>query len=69
MISELRKCPFCGSNKVYLETPKEDNYYIVCGSCFTEGPCECYEKEAEEAWNKRSNGTCETCKNLMGEER
>lgn len=53
-MSELKKCPFCGSSDW-----QDMAGYISCESCFADGP---NAEDYSEAWNKRFHPTCSTCK-------
>lgn len=50
--SELKPCPFCGSNRI------EVRYlccrpYIICEKCHAQLPCYNTYTKAREAWNRR----------------
>lgn len=51
-------CPFCGSETGLYAEEHEEGYYtffhIHCYSCDAFGPDEITEKQAIDAWNKRS---------------
>lgn len=56
---ELKRCPFCGSAKVHIETMSGaiildpgDMYYVLC-ECMASSPIMSVEINAVEAWNKR----------------
>jgi Lar family restriction alleviation protein len=51
---ELKKCPFCGSKADMAGT--QDTYLIVCCSCGSGSNAYDTEKDAVDAWNKRTIG-------------
>lgn len=53
MPSELKTCPFCGSNRVLLTN--WGLYRCWCVECKATTSNEITAKEAKEAWNRRTN--------------
>lgn len=53
MPSELKPCPFCGSNKVRLADVM-DFHFVKCDFCGNEGLKDDAVEEAVEAWNRRA---------------
>lgn len=60
MNDELKRCPFCGTEK-YLEVVEftDDDYqpprfqcYVLCQNCFARGSLKGCREAAIEAWNK-----------------
>lgn len=50
-------CPFCGENeRLFVEKAGgwENDFYVHCYGCSTFGPSGNDEKQAIDAWNKRS---------------
>lgn len=53
MTTELKPCPFCGSDNLILENA--DPYeWVFCEVCESAGPARMGEGEAEKAWNTRT---------------
>lgn len=57
-MSELKPCPFCGNEKIYICTDDETEEFFgvmctVCGGSIY--PDKETEEEAIEAWNRRAN--------------
>lgn len=51
---ELKPCPFCGSENVEPQYAGCGDWYVMCGSCATEGPWgETSKDSAIAAWNRR----------------
>lgn len=49
---KIKKCPFCGSERVMLNSSgKAVFYWVICDSCEAEGPSASTKKEAVEEWN------------------
>lgn len=51
-MTELKPCPFCGSDRIRVYTGLE-HYTVECYSCQTHGPVKAISNEAEERWNRR----------------
>lgn len=56
MAAELRSCPFCGGKVMLCEA---GGYWVNCLKCNTNGAYKDTEAEAVEAWNTRTERTCE----------
>lgn len=56
-MSDLKPCPFCGSNNL---KPAYHSPYVICGDCKALGPgsSDITYDEAVEAWNTRMEQTC-----------
>lgn len=55
MKTDLKPCPFCGSN--FIRTARVGNngeYASWCDNCFAEGPWTFRKRDATEAWNRRA---------------
>lgn len=52
--SELKPCPFCGSNRISVEY-LYFRPYIRCEKCHAQIPCYNTYPKAKEAWNRRAN--------------
>ena len=59
MTEDLKPCPFCGSDKVRVNSFWHDDYYhVICWNCRA-STCFSYDKgedgikEVVEAWNRR----------------
>ncbi|WP_088925853.1 Lar family restriction alleviation protein [Burkholderia multivorans] len=51
-MSELKPCPFCGSDSVFM---LGGSYCVQCGNCGAEGPWNDDDpKVAIDAWNRRA---------------
>lgn len=61
-MSELRECPFCWSNEIYIQevsTASELMFWVVCHNCAKGDTLPHFTKqEAIEAWNTRYEPTC-----------
>ena len=54
-MAELKPCPFCKSEDVYLVSETEIEYnWVYCKNCEAAGPMKETEEEAIEAWNRRA---------------
>ena len=56
-MTELKRCPFCGSNRLhkdYMGDGETRAFYIICDVCSAFGPEAKNLKLAIDAWNKRS---------------
>lgn len=62
MIDQLKPCPFCGGNDMYVERADNTACFVICNDCQTRGPIEVQESDDEEipghdgaitAWNRR----------------
>lgn len=51
MTDQLKPCPFCGSEKVELESEGDGNNWVECQFCATCGPMQETEADAIAAWN------------------
>lgn len=51
--NQLKPCPFCGHEDLYLGKTKGGNYYVVCFNCHTSSGNYMKEEMAVEAWNRR----------------
>lgn len=54
MSEELKSCPFCGSDDLYIPHPEHVFAWILCNACDTEGPVKNTKEEAITAWNTRA---------------
>lgn len=55
-MSELKPCPFCGSNNVDLSGYLNGRYYdVACMACEAKGPVAQLADGAAEAWNRRQH--------------
>lgn len=58
-MSELKPCPFCGSEKVSTLGQTNENVIIVCSDCWASvgdilnGDCPLNENDAIKLWNTR----------------
>ena len=50
---ELKPCPFCGSENLYVHTNIEESD-VFCPECETNGPVHNSDAEAIAAWNTRT---------------
>lgn len=59
-MSELKPCPFCGSNKII--TRKTRMWHrVVCEACGTVSGYWFNKEQAITAWNERAERTCKEC--------
>ena len=54
MSTELKPCPFCGSNDLHRTSNGHENHSVFCNVCGAEGPSAVSSTEAGEAWNQRA---------------
>ena len=54
----LEPCPFCGGKAKMKVSGTEFLFAVVCDSCGYATPCYMKEKQAAEAWNRRTERTC-----------
>lgn len=56
---ELKPCPFCGSNRIFVATHEFDEspdyYKVECNECESETGFKLSKHAAIAAWNRRSN--------------
>ena len=52
--TELKPCPFCGGEVEKRESPGFHNWWVICKQCHSTSGEHESEKEAVEAWNRRS---------------
>lgn len=69
-MSELKPCPFCGSNDVWVldvepSGQMSEYSHVVCCDCNASGPMKSSDDAAEAAWNSRA---CESTHNPEKEE-
>ncbi|MEX9900763.1 Lar family restriction alleviation protein [Proteus mirabilis] len=61
-MSELKKCPFCGCDRIFVGTYDYEEFYdktyykAECNSCEAETGFKDSKQEAIAAWNRRANG-------------
>ena len=53
-MAELKPCPFCGKDRLYVHQDSAEEFIILCLKCGTTGPISPTEQQAIDAWNKRS---------------
>jgi len=53
MSNELKPCPFCGSEKVFIND-EVLGFLVECKECCTEGPYSHEKQEAIDRWNQRA---------------
>ena len=53
---ELKPCPFCGGNSVYLNSNTWSSY-VMCDYCDADGPVQESDDQAISAWNSRTGDT------------
>ena len=53
-MTELRNCPFCGSDNLSYVLNDNEDQSIWCENCSAAGPIHIYQIEAEMAWNTRT---------------
>jgi len=51
--TELRNCPFCGSDNLEIQSSMEDGYYVYCYSCCCQGGEGITKNQAKTLWNMR----------------
>lgn len=61
-MSELKPCPFCGSDNVTVKGAEitGPNPYVYCRKCHTHGPQRISYLGAKNAWNRRAESQCES---------
>lgn len=57
-MSELKQCPFCGSEDVSLWSECNRIFYVKCNNCLWKTENFPNEKQAAEIWNKRAKTAC-----------
>ena len=57
-MTELKLCPFCGSDDLSHVLNDDGDQSIWCENCSAAGPIHAYQTEAEAAWNIRTFGNC-----------
>ena len=65
-MTELKNCPFCGSDNLSYVLNDNEDQSIWCENCSAAGPIHIYQIEAEMAWNTRTdarNRKCRICGN------
>ena len=60
-MSELKPCPFCGSNNVSFNHCglEKGVVFVMCNMCCTFGPTGVHDEDAAEKWNRRAESQCE----------
>lgn len=57
-MSELKPCPFCGSENVMIDDLFDNGTHTVfCGDCQSKSPNCCEYNDAVESWNTRAPQT------------
>lgn len=57
MTHDLKKCPFCGSTELRVQTDYTQTSNVKCGGCDADGPPRNSEADAVEWWNNREEVT------------
>ena len=58
-----KPCPFCGMNELSMFMDNiEDEYWVLCGSCYAEGPSSNTLNDAWFVWNIRPEAINENIK-------
>lgn len=51
-MSNLKPCPFCGSERVGMNHPLDGGCHVICSKCGSEGSLALGKEEAVEKWNE-----------------
>lgn len=54
MSENLKPCPFCGSNEIFIDQPDANCFYVGCANCGVNGTTANTKERAVEAWNRRT---------------
>ena len=55
LIIDLRRCPFCGADKIsVMDSPNAGEVWVECDVCCGTGPGAFTLEKAIEGWNRRS---------------
>ena len=54
-MTEIKNCPFCGSDNLSYVLNDNEDQSIWCENCSAAGPIHIYQIEAEMAWNTRAD--------------
>ena len=66
-MTELKNCPFCGSNNLHLTHNGMQNWVIGCGVCQVEMENFVDREQAIKAWNTRTPPMpCSNCGDDLG---